>query len=132
MKVKPLKIAALLAGLAAAAALTGPVSAHHSHAMFDGSKKLTLVGTVKEFRWTNPHIRLQLMVPDASGRMVEWSLEGATTVQLQRRGWRRNSLVPGEKVTVTTNPLRSGEPGGALGTVTKADGTVVGNRQGGA
>lgn len=112
--------------------IAGQASAHHSHAMFDPSKRVTLTGTVKEFQWTNPHIWLQLMVPNEKGEMVEWSLEGATPVQLQRRGWRRTSLVPGEKVTVVTNPLRSGQPGGTLGVVTKADGTVVGNREGGA
>jgi hypothetical protein len=132
MTSKRIKVSILAAGAIALVGVAAPASAHHSHAMFDPSKKMTLVGTVKEFQWTNPHIWLQLMVPNEKGEMVEWSLEGATPVQLQRRGWRRTSLVPGEKVTVVTNPLRSGQPGGTLGVVTKADGSVVGSRDGGA
>lgn len=120
-------LAALVIGMAIAA----PASAHHSHGMFDASKRITLSGTVKEFQWTNPHVWLQLMVADETGVLHEWSLEGATPVMLNRRGWRSSSLQPGEKVTVTSNPLRSGAYGGTLGVVTRENGEVVGDRTGG-
>lgn len=117
----------LMLGLAVAA----PASAHHSQGMFDASKKVNLTGTVKEFQWTNPHVWLQLMVADDKGEVHEWSLEGATPVMLNRRGWRSSSLTPGETVTVVSNPLRSGAYGGTLGLVTRANGETVGDRTGG-
>jgi hypothetical protein len=114
---------------AIAAALGGavpPTAAHHSQAMFDPAKRIALTGTVKQFAWKNPHISLTLMAPDEDGALVEWTLEGGDISQLRRRGWRRNSLVPGEKVTAIIHPLRSGAPGGVMTRVTRADGSVVG------
>lgn len=100
-------------------------SAHHSAAMFDGTKEVTLVGTVKEFQFTNPHSWIQLLVPDADGKVVEWSLETAGVSSLYRRGIRASSLKPGDKISVVANPLTNGSPGGNVRSVTKADGTVI-------
>src|SRR6478609_5299932 len=100
---------------AAAAALGGaaaPALAHHSFAMFDSSKELTLVGTVKEFQWTNPHSWLQLNVPGADGKLVEWSIEGGSPNGLARQGWKSTSLKPGDKVTLKTHPMKDGSNGG--------------------
>lgn len=105
-----------------------PAAAHHSQAMFDPERRLALTGTVKHFVWRNPHVELTVMVPDEHGALVEWRLEGGATSQLQRRGWRRNSLVPGETVTVVIHPLRSGAPQGVMTRVSRADGTIVGAR----
>ena len=125
---KSLKLA-LAAGLLAAAGPAAPALAHHSHAMFDDTKAVTLVGTVKAFEWTNPHIWIQLAVPNpAGGGETEWSLEGGAPSQLMRRGWRRTSLAPGETVTIVAAPLRTGGPGGEVNRVTKADGSVIGAR----
>jgi hypothetical protein len=114
---------------AVAVALVGgqaaPAFAHHSFAMFDNSKQMTLVGTVKEFQWTNPHTWLQLNVP-TNGKVVEWSIEGGSPNGLARRGWKSSVLKPGDKVTVIVSPMKDGSNGGSLKTVTKADGTVVG------
>jgi Family of unknown function (DUF6152) len=98
--------------------------AHHSFAMFDRSKEVTLVGTVKDFQWTNPHCWLQLAV-SSNGDTHEWSLEGGSPGILGRNGWKRTSLQPGDKVTVTIYPLGSGEPGGSFIQVNKADGSVL-------
>jgi hypothetical protein len=111
---------------AGAVAIAGPAFAHHSFAMFDSAKEITLVGTIKEFQWTNPHSWIQLNVPDANGKLVEWSIEGGSPNGLSRRGWKSTSLKPGDKVTLTTHPMKDGSNGGSLMKVVKADGTVVG------
>ncbi len=105
-----------------------PVLAHHSFAMFDNEKDMTLVGTVKEFQWTNPHAWLQVMVPGADGKAVEWSIEMTSPNGLKRSGWRPTTIKPGDKVTAVIHPLKSGEMGGSLVEVTLPDGKVMGRR----
>jgi hypothetical protein len=106
--------------LASAAALLGltllaaaPASSHHSFAMFDSATELTLAGTVREFQWTNPHSWLQLEV-ERDGTTVEYSIELGSPNSMSRRGWRRTTFMPGDKVTAVINPMRDGSPGGAL------------------
>jgi hypothetical protein len=101
------------------------VFAHHSFAMFDRVHEVTLSGVIREFQWTNPHSWIQLLVTDASGKVVDWSLEGGSPNILGRGGWNRLSLKPGEKVSILIYPLKSGEPGGSFLEVHKADGTVL-------
>ncbi len=122
-----------LALLAAAAALIVPQvgSAHHSFAMFDNAKTVTISGTMKEFQWANPHVWVQVMVPGASGKAEEWSVEGGSPNILSRQGWRKTALVPGQKVTVKIHPLKSGANGGSLMSVTLPDGKVLGAGPGG-
>jgi len=114
------------AALASASLLIGApaATAHHSFAMFDNAKEQTLVGTVKEFQWTNPHTWLQLMV-DESGKQVEWSIEGSSPNGLARRGWSRTSFKPGDKVTVIIHPLKDGAKGGSYVKATLPDGKTL-------
>lgn len=114
---------AAAAGLVICAAT--PALAHHSFALFDQSKSSVLVGTVKEFQWTNPHVWVQLNVPGPNGVVQEWGIEGSTPGILGRRGWTRHSLQAGDKVSVTIHPLKNGEHGGSLVKVAKADGQVL-------
>jgi Family of unknown function (DUF6152) len=100
--------------------------AHHSFAMFDSQKTITLEGTIKEFQWTNPHTWIQLLVRDAAGKEVEWSIEGGSVNGLARAGWKRTLLKAGDKATVVIHPLKDGNPGGSLVTVT-VNGQVIGN-----
>ena len=109
-----------------AASLIAPAFAHHSFAMFDNQKDLTLEGTIKEFQWTNPHTWIQVMVKDAAGKEVEWSIEGGSPNSLSRNGWKRTSLKPGDKVVLVTHPLKDGSAGGSLVTVS-VDGVPIGN-----
>ena len=115
------------AGLVLAA---GPAVAHHSGAMFDSNKEVTLQGTVKEFQWTNPHSWIQVNVADPSGKVTEWSIEWGGVSQLYKSGVRATSLKPGDKVTIVANPLKNGNPGGMARSITGADGAKLG-RQGG-
>jgi prepilin-type processing-associated H-X9-DG protein len=125
MKPKSFGVAVLLSALTAF-----PASAHHSGAMFDLQKSVTVDGTVKEFQWTNPHSWLQVMILDGSGQAQEWSLELGPLVGLERAGWKKKSLEPGDKVKVAIHPMRDGSAGGRLISVTFADGHVL-NGQGG-
>ncbi len=113
--------------LVAAGLLAAPAAAdaHHSFAMFDHARKITLSGTVKDWQWVNPHTWLQLTVPAADGAGVEWRIEGRSPNVLSRRGWTRKVLAPGDKVTVVIYPLKSGEPGGAFVRLKLANGTEL-------
>jgi hypothetical protein len=108
---------------------SGPAAAHHSFAQFDMSKTLTLNGTVRTLEWTNPHLWLWLDVPDGKGGEKVWGLEGAAVGEMSRRGWSRQIVKPGDKITVEIHPLRDGRAGGSLGKVTLADGSVLAGGQ---
>ena len=99
--------------------------AHHSFAMFDQHKTDTISGTVREFQWTNPHVWIQLRVPDASGKDKEWSIECTSVNFLYRRGWHNDTLKPGDKVTLTIRPLKDGQPGGSLIAVSSLNGAPL-------
>jgi hypothetical protein len=115
---------------AAATALVAvalPAAAHHSFAMFDREKQVTISGTVKEFQWTNPHVFIQLMVPGAGGKAEEWSIEGGSPNMLFRQGWEPTAFKPGDKVSIVINPLKSGERGGNFVFTTLPNGKTLGN-----
>lgn len=115
-------ITGLVAALVLGGALT-PALAHHSAAQFDSSKRITVVGTVKSWEWTNPHAWLQVMVPDAKGQPVEMGFELGSPNTLVRNGFRINTFKPGDSVTVVGSPRKDGMPGGALVQVKTATGT---------
>jgi hypothetical protein len=113
-------------------ALAVPVTAHHSFAMFDTAKPVTIIGVVSAFEWTNPHAYIELDVADAKGAVTHWSIELGSTSILMRAGWKFNTLKKGDKVTALVSPLRTGEPGSLLNRLTLADGRVLLNGPGGA
>ena len=119
----------LLATLAVIVGVGAPLFAHHSPAAFEAQKTVTLVGTVKEFRWQNPHTWIEMMVPNEKGQEVLWAVELTSPTYLVRSGWKSTTLKPGDKVTVVGRPLKSGEPGSAIFTsVTLADGRTLTER----
>jgi hypothetical protein len=120
---RTLRVRALLASVALFA--TGAALAHHSFAMFDRDKEVTLNGTVREFQWTNPHAFIELDVPDPAGKVEKWSVEMNSPNNLQRQGWKSTLLKTGDKVSVTLNPLRDGKKGGLFVAITLADGKVI-------
>ena len=121
------KMAPKLALVIAATGLLGaaPAFAHHSFAMFDSAKSVTLNGTIKEFQWTNPHSWVQVVVKDASGKDVEWAIEGGSPNGLARQGWKRTSLKAGDKAVLVIHPMKDGSNGGSLVTAT-VNGVQVG------
>ncbi len=118
---------AVLVGLVALTAQTG--SAHHSFAMFDQEKVITLQGTVKEFQWTNPHSWIQVMVPSEGSKMTEWSVEMGGPGGLARKGWKPRTLKQGDKVTIVIHPLRDGGLGGSFVSVVLPNGQTLGGDQ---
>jgi hypothetical protein len=106
----------------------GSLVAHHSPVLFDRSIKKTLVGTVVEFAWVNPHASIQLDVVNESGATERWGVEMGSPNSLVKNGWKSTILKPGDKVTVVVNPLRSGEHGGIFQSMTLADGRTLGGR----
>jgi Family of unknown function (DUF6152) len=107
-------------------AMTTAVVAHHAFSMFEQEKTIVLVGEIREFQWSNPHVWVQLLVTQPDGRVVEWSIEGSSPNGLRRQGWTSKSLLPGMQVKVLANPLKSGEPGGSFINATLEDGSVLG------
>ena len=108
-------------------AVSSAAWAHHSFGMFDMQKTVTITGTVKDFQWTNPHVWIDIVVPDTvANQTVTWSVEGGSTAILMRMGWTRSALKPGDKVTVVLNPLRTGAIGGSLVSAS-IEGTPIGH-----
>ena len=102
--------------------ITLPAWAHHSHGNYNMGTYTTLKGTVKEVQWVNPHTWVYLEVSDGKGEPTVWALEGASVVQLQRRGWTKEKLRAGDKIGVRCHQLRDGSNGCLLGFITTADG----------
>jgi len=108
--------------------VTAPALAHHSAAGIDRTKSLVVTGTVKEFRWTNPHSWIDLDVTSDKGVTQTWSVEMTSPAFLLRAGWKRSTIKTGDKVSVTLRPFRNGDPGGLFMSVTLPDGRVLGER----
>ena len=104
-------------------AMTSPALAHHSFAVFDHTRTLTIRGTVTKFQWTNPHGFLEVDVPQPDGTTKHFSIELTSINMMQRVGWRSNMIKAGDKVTAIVAPLLSGDPVGLGLEVTMADGT---------
>ena len=114
------------AALAAFLANGSAALAHHSFAVFfDSDKLITIKGAVTSFAFRNPHGLIELDVPTAKG-VEHWGVETNAPVVLQRRGWSRNSLTPGETVTIQGWASRDGKHYVRLMKATRADGHVIG------
>jgi hypothetical protein len=125
-----IRAAVRLASIAAAAlAMAGPALAHHSFAMFDREKTLTITGVVKEFQWTNPHSWIQVNVVDDKGVTKEWSIESLSTGTLSRQGWRPKTFKPGDKVTMKIYPMKDGTAGGSFIGAILANGQTLGKME---
>lgn len=108
------------------ALLPAAALAHHSGAMFDSAKEQTLVGSITEFNWVNPHSSFKVAVKDNDGKEAIWAIEMNSPQNLMRSGWKRTTLKTGDKVTVVVHPLRDGKPGGSFVSIVLADGTRLG------
>lgn len=105
-----------------------PATAHHSNSSYQVDEVISLTGKVVEWQWVNPHTWLILSVDDGNGNLTEWAVEGRAPGILARAGWDRSVLAPGEEVQVYASPAKDGSAVGIIARVTKADGTVLGNR----
>ena len=101
----PLLIAGAVVGAVAPLSL-----AHHGNAAYELDKPITLRGTVTEFMWSNPHVQIYFDVKDAKGKTVHWASETVSPGMLARQGWTKNELKPGDEITITVGPAKSGAP----------------------
>lgn len=106
---------------------TARAYAHHSAAIFDHDKMVTLTGKVREFQWTNPHCFIQVTTAGASGA-EEWSVEMGAPLQLYQAGWKPGTLKPGDDVTVVVHPARDGTRAGLFLSATGKDGAALGRK----
>ena len=113
--------------VAAALIAVAPALAHHSFTMFDMTKRITLVGTVTAFEWSNPHAYIELDAQGEAGELKHWSIELGSPSILMSSGWKFSSLKKGDKTALVINPLKSGQAGGFLYTATLPDGRVLSN-----
>jgi hypothetical protein len=115
-----------LVGVALAIFAT-PAWPHHSFAMFDIKKTVTLKGTVKEFQWINPHAWIVLTTPVPGGEPKQWAIELPSTRSLARQGFTPKTLRPGMNISLDMHPLKDGSPGGSTTglSLTLPDGKVL-------
>ena len=109
-----MKVGSRIAGAIALAVaiVAAPAYAHHSYAMFDVKKVVTVEGSVKEFLWTNPHGWLRVSAPGAQGKLDEWAVEMGSVSVMAHLGWTPKTLLPGDKISITIHPLKDGAHGG--------------------
>jgi hypothetical protein len=113
----------LVAALLAPAAV---VSAHHSYAAVDVTRRATVEGTVKTLEWTNPHVWVWMVGDDGNGRTLTYAFESQAPSELARFfGWHKRILNAGDRVTVEYAPFKNGDHGGALRQITFPDGRVL-------
>jgi Family of unknown function (DUF6152) len=118
----------LVAALAAVSIVTAaPAFPHHSNSAFDVEKVIELKGTVREFKWANPHTWIFLTVDDGKGAKQDWQVEGRPPGVLGRAGWTRTSLKPGDTISVYCSPAKDGSHTALVARVILADGTVLPN-----
>ena len=120
------KLIGLIAGGGLMLSAAAPVLAHHSFAAeFDANQPVKLEGTVKEFRWVNPHSWLIVNVPKPDGTMETWDVEGGAPSALLRRGWTKETLPPGTKVIVEGFMAKDGSHRANARDITFPDGTKM-------
>jgi hypothetical protein len=108
------KLAAFSCAVVGLMAVSVPLFAHHGYAAYDTDKQVTLKGTVTRFVWSNPHCMVQLDVTDESGHVAHWIAETENPSAMIRVGWTDKSLKPGDQITLTALPVKSGAPVGRI------------------
>jgi hypothetical protein len=106
----------------------GSALAHHSMNGFDRAKTITITGTVKQFKWANPHSWIEVEVVNSKGVTETWNLEMTAPGILARAGWKSTMLKAGDKATFGVHPMVSGDVGGQFVSVTFADGLTMTER----
>ncbi|HEX6997928.1 MAG TPA: DUF6152 family protein [Gammaproteobacteria bacterium] len=107
-----------------------PAVAHHSSAMFDDQKEITVTGVVKEFQYTNPHSWLLVDVKNEDGTTTTWGFEAEGPSTLMRAGIRKSDFQPGTEITITGHPMKDGRPAAQWMHATRADGKKFDPRAG--
>jgi hypothetical protein len=121
------KRVAIIGGLLASAmACGGPTMAHHGNSAYDEEKPITLRGTVTEFDWANPHAQIYFDVKGEKGHVAHWGCETLSPGKLMRSGWSKDSVKPGDQITITLVAAKNGAPVGFLRKLVLGDGRQLG------
>ena len=104
--------------------------AHHGSSNYDMSKTVSVKGSVTEFSFINPHSAIYLELKDDKGNVQKWLVEADSPNNLARNGWTRDSIKPGDQVTIVGNPLKDGSKVMRLRKVTFSDGRELKPREG--
>jgi hypothetical protein len=126
--IKTTIVAWLATGIVACASIS--LAAHHSGAMFEEKKTVTLEGVVKEFQYTNPHSWLLVNVTGKDGKVTTWGFEAEGPSTLQRAGIRPSDLPAGTRITITGRPMKDGKPAATWEYAVRADGKRFEPREG--
>jgi len=100
--------------LSALSVMATPVLAHHSFAMYQRDKTMTLSGTVKEYVWSSPHVMIQVLADTAKNGPATWQIEGSSPTVLARGGWTSTVMRPGDRISLGIHPRKDGAAGGLL------------------
>jgi hypothetical protein len=122
VKGKFLRVLALVVG---PLIVSGPLFAHHGNASFDSGKSITMKGTVTQWIWSNPHCLLRYDVKDEKGEVVHWIAETQAPITMTPDGWKQQSFKPGDEITITVEPMKSGRPAGRIELVVLPDGSKL-------
>jgi hypothetical protein len=104
------RIVSVLAVLASSLMISGPALAHHSMSMYDRGHDSTFKATITQFEWVNPHTQITFTVTDDHGNIVNWVAEGPGPNRLANHGWNKDTLKPGDQVTIVGNRNKDGSP----------------------
>jgi hypothetical protein len=117
-----IKLLAMFIGAAALLMVSGSVLAHHGRSNYDVTQSITLKGIVTEFEWVNPHALIHLDATDENGKVEKWTAETNSPNTLSRQGWSRNTVKPGDQITLVGHRVKGGSPYINFSKITFADG----------
>ena len=106
-----------------------PMFAHHSMSMYDSDRDVTYKATITQFQWANPHTQIVFTAADDHGNPVSWVAEGPGPNRLANQGWSKDTLKPGDQVTIIGNPNRDGSPTMRFVKVTLPNGQTLEGRR---
>lgn len=104
------RILTLLMVLTTFLAIGGPAFAHHSMSMYDREHDTTFKATILQFDWINPHTQIMFTATDDHGKVVKWTAEGPGPNRLANHGWSKDTIKPGDQVTIIGNVNKDGSP----------------------
>ena len=96
--------------------MVGTAFAHHGTTGYEPTKIVTVKGTVTKYVWSNPHVIVFMDAPDESGNVAHWVIELAAPLMMQRFGWAKTSMKPGDHLVAQVRPAKNGAPVGISGT----------------
>ena len=103
----------------------GALLAHHGGTAYDRTKLTNFKATITEFRYVNPHVQIFFDAKDQKGNVIHWNCESINPGMLSKQGWTKNTLKPGDEVTLSVYPAREGGPVCLLQKLTLADGKTL-------